>query len=762
MNNKRRAVPGIRPYDGPAGGWGALRATAIAVRTQMDALDAPATLLRTNQPDGFDCPGCAWPDKEHKSTFQFCENGAKAVTWEATSKRVTPEFLAHNTVTSLLAKSDFELEGYGRLTHPLRYDQASDTFRPVEWEDAFERIGEVLRGLEPDQVEFYTSGRASNEAAWLFQLFAREYGTNNFPDCSNMCHEATSVGLPRSIGIGKGTVSLDDFDKTELVISIGHNPGTNHPRMMGTLHELARRGVPSIVLNPLRERALERFADPQSVIEMATYSSTDIASTYFQVKAGGDAAALKGIAKHLLQMEAGRGNVLDHAFIAEHTQGFEDFAADIAQTSWDAIERESGLSQAALKQVADAYAKSNATIITYGMGITQHNKGTSNVRLIADVLLLRGNIGKPGAGICPLRGHSNVQGNRTVGISEKPTPAFLNRLKEVFGFEPPSHHGHDAVQATQAMIDGRARALICLGGNFAVAMPDHENGFPAMSKLDLSVHVGTKLNRTHLLVGKETFILPCLGRTELDMQASGRQSITVEDSMSMVHASSGKLKPASPLLRAEPAIVAGMAKATLKTTRVDWMHLVADYDRIRDLIEQTIPGFEDYNARIRVPGGFRMPLPPTKRIWPTATGKAMFSVFEGVNEDASGEGDNVLRLITLRSHDQYNTTIYALDDRYRGVFGRRDVLFMNEADMAQSGLEHGDRVDIETALPGSAQRLEDITVVAYAIAPGSVGAYYPEANVLVPLDYLDKESGTPSYKSVPVRLTLRSKEIRPL
>ncbi|HCC5988967.1 MULTISPECIES: FdhF/YdeP family oxidoreductase [Enterobacter cloacae complex] len=762
MNNKRRAVPGIRPYDGPAGGWGALKATAIAVRTQMDALDAPATLLRTNQPDGFDCPGCAWPDKEHKSTFQFCENGAKAVTWEATSKRVTPEFLAHNTVTSLLAKSDFELEGYGRLTHPLRYDQASDTFRPVEWEDAFERIGEVLRRLEPDQVEFYTSGRASNEAAWLFQLFAREYGTNNFPDCSNMCHEATSVGLPRSIGIGKGTVSLDDFDKTELVISIGHNPGTNHPRMMGTLHELARRGVPIIVLNPLRERALERFADPQSVIEMATYSSTDIASTYFQVKAGGDAAALKGIAKHLLQMEAGRGNVLDHAFIAGHTQGFDDFAADIAQTSWDAIERESGLSQAALKQVADAYAKSNATIITYGMGITQHNKGTSNVRLIADVLLLRGNIGKPGAGICPLRGHSNVQGNRTVGISEKPTPAFLNRLKEVFGFEPPSHHGHDAVQATQAMIDGRARALICLGGNFAVAMPDHENGFPAMSKLDLSVHVGTKLNRTHLLVGKETFILPCLGRTELDMQASGRQSITVEDSMSMVHASSGKLKPASPLLRAEPAIVAGMAKATLKTTRVDWMHLVADYDRIRDLIEQTIPGFEDYNARIRVPGGFRMPLPPTKRIWPTATGKAMFSVFEGVNEDASGEGDNVLRLITLRSHDQYNTTIYALDDRYRGVFGRRDVLFMNEGDMEQSGLEHGDRVDIETALPGSTQRLEDITVVAYAIAPGSVGAYYPEANVLVPLDYLDKESGTPSYKSVPVRLTLRSKEIRPL
>lgn len=760
MNKKRRSVPGIRHYDGPAGGWGALKATAIAVRTQMDALDAPVTLLRTNQPDGFDCPGCAWPDKEHKSTFQFCENGAKAVTWEATSKRVTPEFLAKNTVTSLLAKSDYELEGYGRLTRPLRYDRASDTFRPVEWEEAFERIGEVLRGLEPEQVEFYTSGRASNEAAYLFQLFAREYGTNNFPDCSNMCHEATSVGLPRSIGIGKGTVSLDDFDNTELVISIGHNPGTNHPRMMGTLHELARRNVPIIVFNPLRERALERFADPQSVIEMATYSSTDIASTYFQVKAGGDAAALKGIAKHLLQMEQERGGVLDSEFIAEHTQGFSAFADDIAQTSWEAIERESGLTADALKSVAEAYAKSNATIITYGMGITQHNKGTANVRLIADVLLMRGNIGKPGAGICPLRGHSNVQGNRTVGITEKPTAAFIERLKDVFGFDAPAKHGHDAVQATQAMIDGHAKALICLGGNFAVAMPDHENGFPAMHTLDLSVHVGTKLNRTHLLVGKETYILPCLGRTELDMQQTGRQSITVEDSMSMVHASSGKLKPASPLIRSEPAIVAGMARATLKQTKVNWMELVTDYDLIRELIEQTIPGFDNYNDRIRVPGGFRMPLPPIQRIWPTATGKAMFSVFDGVDENAKGEGDNVLRLITLRSHDQYNTTIYALDDRYRGVFGRRDILFMNEGDMENLGLEHGDRVDIETALAGSVQRLEDITVVAYSIASGSVGAYYPEANVLVPLNYLDKDSGTPSYKSVPVRVTLRSKEIR--
>lgn len=762
MNKKRRAVPGVHPYDGPAGGWGALKATAIAVRTQMDALDAPATLLRTNQPDGFDCPGCAWPDKEHKSTFQFCENGAKAVTWEATSKRVTAEFLAANTVSSLLAKSDFELEGYGRLTDPLVYDRASDTLRPVSWERAFARIGEIVSGMQPDEVEFYTSGRASNEAAWLFQLYARELGTNNFPDCSNMCHEATSVGLPQSIGIGKGTVSLDDFEQTELVISIGHNPGTNHPRMMGTLHELSRRGVPIIVLNPLKERALERFADPQNVIEMATYSSTNIASTYFQVKAGGDAAALKGIAKALLQMDDDLDNVLDSAFIAEHTQNFPAFADDLRLTRWHDIERESGLTRDDLQRVAAAYAKSNATIVTYGMGITQHNKGTSNVRLIADLLLMRGNIGKPGAGICPLRGHSNVQGNRTVGITEKPSASFLASLQREFGFVPPQAHGHDAVKALEAMIAGKSKALLCLGGNFAVAMPDRQQAFPAMQGLELSVHVGTKLNRSHLLVAKETYILPCLGRTELDVQQSGRQSITVEDSMSMVHASSGKLKPASPQLRSEPAIVAGMAMATLANTKVDWLALVANYDRIRELIERTVPGFENYNQRIRHPGGFRMPLPPTERVWPTPTGKAMFSVFHGVHENVQVDGEDVMRLVTLRSHDQYNTTIYALDDRYRGVFGRRDVLFINEQDMANMGLEHGDRVDISTALPGSHQRLEDITLVAYSIAPGTVGAYYPEANVLVPLNYLDEESGTPSYKSVPVRLTLRSKEILPV
>ena len=730
-----------------------MKATAQAVRQQMEVVEAPVVLLRTNQPAGFDCPGCAWPDKEHRSTFQFCENGAKAVTWEATSKRVTPDFFAQHTVSSLLALSDYELEDFGRLTHPMAYDAATDKFVPVSWDAAFERIGEALRSLDaPDQAEFYTSGRASNEAAYLFQLFAREFGTNNFPDCSNMCHEATSVGLPQSIGIGKGTVSLEDFDHAELILSIGHNPGTNHPRMMGTLHELARRKVPIIVFNPLRERALERFADPQSIVEMATFSSTNIASTYYQVRAGGDAAALKGIMKALLALEAQRGNVLDRPFIAEHTLGFDALAADLEATSWADIETESGLQRADLEHVAEAYAKSNATIVTYGMGITQHNTGTANVKLIADLLLMRGNFGKPGAGICPLRGHSNVQGNRTVGITEKPSPEFLAKLEAEFGFTPPQGHGHDAVQAMEAMVDGTARALICLGGNFAVALPDPELCFAAMKELTLSVHLGTKLNRSHLLVGRETFLLPVLGRTELDVQADGPQSVTVEDSMSMVHASAGKLKPASAELRSEPAIVAAMARSTLPYSKVDWLGLVQNYDRIRDLIERTVPGFDDYNARIRVPGGFRMPLPPTERKWNTPTGKAMFSVFPGVRERYEPWPDEVLRLVTIRSHDQYNTTIYGLDDRYRGVFGRRDVLFMNPEDLAAQGLEHGDLVDIETVSRNRTLRLAGITAIEYSIARGSVAAYYPEANVLVPLDYIDKECGTPSYKSIPVRI----------
>ncbi|WP_312435944.1 FdhF/YdeP family oxidoreductase [Achromobacter sp.] len=744
---------GIHRYDAPAGGWGALKATAQAVANQMRIAEAPVLLLRTNKPDGFDCPGCAWPDKAHTSTFQFCENGAKAVTWEATRKRVTPEFFAAHTVTELLTWTDHDLENAGRLTHPLVYDAASDTYQPIEWDAAFARIGQTLASLpDPDMAEFYTSGRASNEAAFLFSLYAREFGTNNFPDCSNMCHEATSVGLPKAIGIGKGTVSLDDFDKCDLIISMGHNPGTNHPRMMGTLHECARRGVPIIVFNPLRERSLERFADPQDPIEMGTFGSTAIASTYYQVKVGGDAAALKGIMKALMDADRDGRNTLDHEFIARHTNGYEVFAQDLDATSWTDIEQASGLRRRDLELVAEAYARSNATIVTYGMGITQHEKGTSNVQQIAALLLMRGNFGKPGAGICPLRGHSNVQGNRTVGITEKIDNTMFDHVEQTFGFRPPDRTGHDAVEAMKAMAAGRAKALICLGGNFAIALPDTEACERGMRQLDLAVHLNTKLNRSHLLIGKASIILPVLGRTESDVQAGGAQSVTVEDSMSMVHASRGKLVPASPHLRSEPAIIAGMAQATLPRSRVNWAHLIEDYDRIRDLIEKIYPDFRDYNERIRIPGGFRLPLPPTERIWKTASGKAEFIPFAGVREDPDIVEGNILRLTTLRSHDQYNTTIYGLDDRYRGVFGRRDVLFMNAADLARYGIAHGDEVDIITSLPGQTHRRLRLTAIQHDIAAGSVGAYYPEANNLCPLDYQDTASGTPSYKSIPVRI----------
>jgi molybdopterin-dependent oxidoreductase alpha subunit len=729
---------------------------AIAVREQMDLSDASRTLLRTNQPVGFDCPGCAWPDKSHASTFQFCENGAKAVTWEATRKRATPEFFARHTVSSLLQRPDLELENEGRLTHPMAYDRASDTYRPIEWGTAFARIGELLRSLpDPNMAEFYASGRASNEAAFLYQLFAREFGTNNFPDCSNMCHEATSVGLPQSIGIGKGTVSLDDFEQCELVIAMGHNPGTNHPRMMGTLHAVARRGAPIIVFNPLRERALERFTDPQNAVEMATLGATPIATSYLQVKVGGDAAALRGIMKAVFALEASNpGSALDREFIEKHTHGIEDLAADLSATGWDEIEVASGLRRSQLEAVARAYVRSNATIVSYGMGITQHVRGTANVQQIANLLLLRGNFGKPGAGICPLRGHSNVQGARSVGMTERLADETLDRIEATFGFKPPRAHGHDAVRAMQAIVDGRSKVLFSLGGNLAVALSDPMRCQQASRSLDLSVHVGTKLNRSHLLVGKYAFLLPCLGRTERDVQASGEQAVTVEDSMSMVHASRGLLPPASEHLRSEPAIVAGIAVATLRDTRVDWMALIADYDRIRSGIEAVFPEFANFNARVRVPGGFRLPLPPTERVWNTPSGKAEFVVLSGPGEEAEVAGADVLKLTTVRSHDQYNTTIYSLNDRYRGIYGRRDVVFMNEADLRARGLEHGDRVDIDSlAEGGQSMRMTGLTAVAHEIAPGSVAAYYPEANALLPLSYFDPRSGTPSYKCVPVRVS---------
>jgi molybdopterin-dependent oxidoreductase alpha subunit len=751
-------VPGIRAYDEPAGGWGALRAVAKTIREQMDVAPGTKILLKNNQKDGFDCPGCAWPDPKHTSTFEFCENGAKAVTWEATKKRVPPEFFAAHTVTELKTWTHHQLEDAGRLTHPMAYDRVSDRYLPIAWDAAFARIGAALNALpDPNMAEFYTSGRASNEAAFLYQLFVREYGTNNFPDCSNMCHEATSVGLPQSIGIGKGTVSLEDFDEADLILSIGHNPGTNHPRMMTTLRDASRRGVPILVLNPLKERALERFAAPQSPIEMATFSSTDIATNYYQVRVGGDAAALKGIMKALIALDAeAGGTVLDHGFIAEHTRGYEAFAADLARTPWLAIEQRSGLTQELLEQIAGYYAKSKACIVAYGMGVTQHRHGTENVQQIANLLLLRGNFGKPGAGICPLRGHSNVQGDRTVGISEVPPAAFLDGIERVFGFAPPRAKGHNAVEALEAMRDGHAKVLVCLGGNLPIAMPDPEAAYRGMARLTLAAHMATKLNRSHLLIGGESLLLPCLGRTERDMQSGGQQFVTVEDSMSMVHMSKGQLPPPSEHVRSEPAIIGGIAKATIAGSKVDWDGLVGDYDRIRDAIAAVLPDFHDFRTRVRVPGGFRLSLPPTERKWTTASGKAEFLLFEGLDEDPELNDPAILTLTTIRSHDQYNTTIYGLDDRYRGVFGRRDVVFLNAIDMARLGVDTGDALDVEAvADPGSkapGRVLRRVTAVAHDIASGCAAAYYPEANSLVGLEQYDKASGTPSYKSIRVRL----------
>lgn len=753
---------GIAPYGGAAGGWGALKAVADAIRGQMSVKQDVIALFKVNQPQGFDCPGCAWPDPQHASSFEFCENGAKAVSWEATSKRTTPEFFAAHTVTELWERSALHLEGEGRLTHPMKYEPTTDTYQPIEWETAFREIGEHLRSYEdPDSVEFYTSGRASNEAAFLWQLFAREYGTNNFPDCSNMCHEPTSVGLPESIGVGKGTVELEDFDHCDLVLCIGHNPGTNHPRMLGTLREVSKRGATIVAINPLRERGLERFTSPQSPIEMLSMSSTELASTYYKVRVGGDAAMLKGVMKILLTLHEealseGKPGVIDEAFISEHTEGFDALKADLESTDWAHILKVSGMAREEIQHIARLYASAERTIICYGMGITQHQYGTQNVQQIANLLLMRGNIGKPGAGICPLRGHSNVQGDRTVGITEIPPQSLLDSIEKVFGFRPPQEHGHGAVEAIKAMRDGKAKALLCLGGNLAEAISDPQVTFPAMRNLDLVVHMATKLNRSHLLLGKHNYLLPVLGRTETDVQATGAQSVTVEDSMSMVHASRGSLNPASPHLKSEPALVASLAKATLPDSVVDWSAMVADYSRIRDAIEAVFPAFENFNERIKHPGGFRLHNAASERVWLTPSGRAQFKVMQGINEDPRSLKCHDLVLTTLRSHDQYNTTLYGLNDRYRGVTGRRDVLFINAEEAEKRELRVGDRVDLMALDPEgnpTSRQMKNLTIVIIDMAPGSVGAYYPEANVMVPLDSHDTKSGIPAYKSIPIAMT---------
>ncbi len=756
----------IRPYHQPAGGWGALKALSEHLIEQRVPIKGATTLSRMNQPEGFDCPGCAWPDPKHTSSFEFCENGAKAVAWEATAKRCTPEFFAEHSVTELSGWSDYDLEMVGRLTHPMVYDRTSDHYRPVSWDDAFAIIGRHLNALpDPNMAEFYTSGRTSNEAAFLYQLFAREYGTNNFPDCSNMCHEATSVGLPQSLGVGKGTVLLDDFDKADCIFIFGQNPGTNSPRMMTSLWKASRRGAAIISFNPFRERALERFQYPQNPIEMATFSATKISSPLYQVRVGGDIAALKGIMKVMVEEdEAARASdkpeLLDWDFIRGHTAGIEAFIADLKATQWHDIERQSGLSREDLEHAAHVYMKAERAIIVYGMGITQHKRGACNVQQLANLALLRGHIGREGAGLCPVRGHSNVQGDRTVGITEVPTREFLDRLEHRFGFKPPAAHGHNVVTALEAMLRGEVKVFVAMGGNFAAAIPDWQQTQAALRNLDLTVHVSTKLNRSHLIHGRDALILPCLGRTEIDIQATGPQSITVEDSMSMVHASGGRNKPASEHLLSEPAIIAGIARATLgNRSVVDWEALVADYDRIRDAIEDVFPIFQGYNARIRVPGGFHLTSTARERIWMTPSGKANFLLFEGLGEDSCESDPEMLWLSTIRSHDQYNTTLYSMSDRYRGVYGQRDVVFLNEAEMKKRGLADGDRVDLVTlSTDGMERSVHNFRVVGYSFPNGCCAAYYPETNPLVPLYAHDPMSFTPSSKGIPVRIVRSVRE----
>jgi molybdopterin-dependent oxidoreductase alpha subunit len=753
---------GIKEYNAPAGGWGALKNVAIHLLKEKIPGRGALTLLSQNQPDGFDCPGCAWPDREHTSTFEFCENGVKAVAAESTAKRVTPDFFARHTVTELLQQSDYELEAHGRLTHPMRYDAASDRYVQVSWDEAFKLMADHLNALpDPDQAAFYTSGRASNEAAFMYQLFVRRYGTNNFPDCSNMCHEPTSIGLPETVGVGKGTVTLDDFDHCDTLILFGQNPATNHPRMLGELRECAKRGATIVAVNPLRERGLERFASPQHMLDMLSPKGVQISSVFIRPKLSGDLALIKGVAKRVLEMDdaaidAGGERVLDVDFIAEHCAHFDEFAADLRASDWSEIVEESGVPYEEIDRLAGIYARGKAVIATWGMGLTQHKHAVATLQMLTNLMLMRGNIGRRGAGLCPVRGHSNVQGDRTVGIDERPTPAFLDRLEKVFGFKPPRHHGYDVVATIQAMLDNRVKVFIGLGGNFVMASPDTDRVFAAMRACNLTVHITTKLNRSHLVHGRDALILPTMGRTEIHATALGPQGVTVEDSMSMVHISYGINKPASPECLTEIEIVARLAQATLPDAGIDWMWYAEDYARIRDAIEKVYPQFKDFNARVVRPGGFHLGVASRNRVWLTPSGRAEFKVHAipkdtPIHQARKRFGDRVLTLMTTRSHDQYNTTVYGMDDRYRGVFGQRRVLFMNRADMERLGFAPGQWVDLVSVWDdGIERRADGFKLVEYDIPSGCISGYYPETNPLVPLDSFADKARTPTSKSIPV------------
>ena len=709
-------------------------------------------LLQLNQKDGFDCPGCAWPDPSDKrSRFEYCENGAKAVAEETTLKRVTPEFFAQHSLTEIASWDDMTIGKSGRLTHPMVLDEGATHYRPISWDEAFALIADELNALDsPDEAIFYTSGRTSNEAAFLYQLFVRIYGTNNLPDCSNMCHESSGCAMGEAIGIGKGTVKLEDFDKADCILIIGQNPGTNHPRMLSALRAAHKNGAEIISINPLPEAGLMAFSHPQHPTELL--SPVELTTQFLPVKINGDVALLKGIMKAMFDYEvAAPGQVFDRKFIMEHTAGFAAFQTQLREENWDEIEAVSGIPRLEIRKAAALIARSKRVIACWAMGLTQHKNAVANIQEVLNLLLLGGHIGREGAGPCPVRGHSNVQGDRTMGIYEKPQPTFLDALEREFGFSAPREFGFDVVECIKAMHDGRARVFFAMGGNFLSATPDTNFTAEALRKCSLTVHVSTKLHRGHVVTGQRALILPCLGRTEADEQVSGPQFVSVENSMGVVHSSRGKLEPASLDLKSEPAIVAELAHAVLGDNGLNWRAFAENYDFIRARIERVVPGFEDYNERVRLPEGFYLPNAARDREWKTPNGKANFTVHR--IEPLTLQDDELL-MMTIRSHDQYNTTIYGMDDRYRGVYNERRVIFLNADDIKARGLSAGDRVDITSHFRGQTRIAPLFIVVKYDIPQGCAATYFPETNVLVSVDDVADKSNTPVSKSVLIRVQL--------
>jgi molybdopterin-dependent oxidoreductase alpha subunit len=751
-------------YAGPAGGWGSLHGIAHVFGKEWNTIGVIETLLRQNKTHGVMCTSCSWAKPADHHTLEFCENGAKATIWELTSHRCTPEFFAAHSVSELRGWKDYDLEHQGRLTHPMRYDPETDHYVVCGWDEAFQAIGTELKRLDPKSVIFYASGRASLETSYLYALLARLYGTNNLPDSSNMCHETTSVALKSLIGAGVGTVVFDDLDNCDAFFFFGQNTGSNSPRFLHPLQDAAKRGVKIVTFNPVREKGLEVFVNPQNLSEMLTGHETRISTQYHQVRPGGDIATILGICKHVFAQDdaakqQGR-RVLDVDFIAQHTTGLEAFEAKVRATPWSEIEEQSGLSRAAIEAAAQVYVEADRVIGVYGMGLTQHVHGFENVAMLINMLLLKGNIGRDGTGISPVRGHSNVQGQRTVGISEKTENVPLDRYAAQFGFEPPREDGMNTVAACEGIVSGTVKAFIGLGGNFVRAIPERERMEQAWVNMDLTVQVATKLNHSHLVNGRIAYLLPCLGRTEQDMQASGAQAVTMEDTFSCIHGSLGRRPPASPYLLSETAIVAGIAKATLAPNpRLPWDEWVGNYALIRDLIAATYPEqFHDFNARMWTAGGFYRGNTARERVWKTKSGKAEFTTPETMSATGFSDSPGRYRLITMRSNDQFNTTIYGYSDRLRGIEGTRDVLLINPDDMRRAGLSEGQIVSlVSDAEDGVHREVSGLKVTPFALPDGCIGSYYPEMNPLVALSHCDQKSKTPAGKSVPVRIVQEKK-----